>query len=182
MHGVIGMDAKGDIYVLDIWREQASPDRWVEAFIDTVDKWRPLAWGEEAGQIIRSVGPFISRRMRERRVDCYRVRYAAVADKSVRARSFQAAMASGRVLFPKNAPWLAALVDELMVFPKGKHDDQVDTLGLVGRMLAGLRPGETPAVKPTDPRANIETRAPTLDELFKANETDDGEQWHRRIA
>lgn len=34
----------------------------------------------------------------------------------------------GRVLFPTEAPWLADLVRELLAFPNGRHDDQVDSL------------------------------------------------------
>lgn len=33
----------------------------------------------------------------------------------------------GFVLFPKQAPWLDAYLIELMVFPKARHDDQVDS-------------------------------------------------------
>lgn len=35
---------------------------------------------------------------------------------------------AAKVLFPKDAPWLADLLSELLAFPFGKHDDQVDAL------------------------------------------------------
>jgi predicted phage terminase large subunit-like protein len=35
---------------------------------------------------------------------------------------------SGQVLFPNGAPWLAELEAELFAFPKGRHDDQVDSI------------------------------------------------------
>jgi phage terminase large subunit-like protein len=35
---------------------------------------------------------------------------------------------SGRVLLPKHALWLADLELELFAFPRGKHDDQVDSI------------------------------------------------------
>jgi len=34
---------------------------------------------------------------------------------------------NGRVFLPKEAPWLAAYEHELMMFPHGRHDDQVDS-------------------------------------------------------
>lgn len=34
----------------------------------------------------------------------------------------------GRYLLPDQAPWLDELRRELLVFPMGKHDDQVDAL------------------------------------------------------
>jgi hypothetical protein len=58
-----------------------------------------------------------------------------VADKPTRCRSFQARAAMGKVYLPHNAPWVADLLNECLTFPTGKHDDQVDALGMIGRML-----------------------------------------------
>jgi predicted phage terminase large subunit-like protein len=35
---------------------------------------------------------------------------------------------AGLVLFPRGKPFLAALEAELLTFPKGKNDDQVDSI------------------------------------------------------
>ena len=35
---------------------------------------------------------------------------------------------AGRVLLPNEAPWLADFENELLVFPGGRYDDQVDAL------------------------------------------------------
>ena len=35
---------------------------------------------------------------------------------------------NGQVFFPKEAPWLRDLEDELFAFPNGRHDDQVDSI------------------------------------------------------
>ena len=55
---------------------------------------------------------------------------------------------------PTRAPWYAALRSELLSFPAGKYDDQVDALGLIGplldRITAGQRP-KKPEPKPLDP-------------------------------
>jgi predicted phage terminase large subunit-like protein len=40
----------------------------------------------------------------------------------------QAKFEAGRVLFPKNAPFLPELEAELLTFPQGKTDDQVDSI------------------------------------------------------
>lgn len=49
-------------------------------------------------------------------------------DKIARALTLAARMGSGSVYVPDRAPWLAALEAEMVEFPKGKHDDQVDVL------------------------------------------------------
>jgi phage terminase large subunit-like protein len=33
---------------------------------------------------------------------------------------------AGQVHLPENAPWLADYVNELLAFPNGAHDDQID--------------------------------------------------------
>ncbi len=35
---------------------------------------------------------------------------------------------AGQVFLPKDAPWLGVFLDELLAFPKGRHDDQVDSV------------------------------------------------------
>lgn len=50
-------------------------------------------------------------------------------DKVSRALTLATRMAGGNVYLPKHAaPWEAALVAEMALFPKGQHDDQVDML------------------------------------------------------
>lgn len=144
VHLVAGVDEHDDLYILDLWREQASSDVWVEMKLDLAEKWKPIQWAEENGQIIKGVGPFIDRRQRERKVWFYREQYTSSVDKAVRARSIQARMSMGKVYLPRNAPWLADFERELLSFPAGKHDDQVDAFSLIGRMLTNMYAAQIP--------------------------------------
>ena len=47
-------------------------------------------------------------------------------------------MAQGKVYFPKNAPWVDHVINQLMAFPAGKNDDAVDVCSLFGRMLDNM--------------------------------------------
>jgi predicted phage terminase large subunit-like protein len=147
VHGVIGVDPNDDIYLLDWWREQTTSDVWIDTFLDMMNKHQTLAWAEEKGQILASLGPFIDKRMRERRVYGFRTQYASSGDKPSRARSFQARMAMKKVYFPSDAPWIDDLVTEMLQFPVGKNDDQVDVLSLFGRMLNDMSKGTVPEEK-----------------------------------
>jgi len=42
-------------------------------------------------------------------------------------------MALEGLYVPSKAPWFAEFKRELLSFPAGKHDDQVDALGLIGQ-------------------------------------------------
>lgn len=144
VHVVAGIDPDDDLYILDVWRAQTESNHWIETFIDLIARWKPLKWAEEQGQIVKSLGPFIDKRMRERRIYCAREQMTSVADKPTRSRAFQARAAMGKVYLPHNAPWVEDFMSELLMFPAGKHDDQVDAIGLVGRMLDTMVGGRVP--------------------------------------
>jgi hypothetical protein len=62
-------------------------------------------------------------------------------------------MALEGLYLPSGASWVSALRSELLSFPAGKHDDQVDALGLIGQLLDIIQPGQHPAkpeIKPQD--------------------------------
>lgn len=135
VHLVVGVDPENRMYLLDLWRAQASSDIWVEVFCDLVRKWKPLEWGEEAGQIKAGVGPFLTRRMRDRKAYVHRRQFPTKGDKAIRAQSIRGRMALEGLYVPNDATWRADLIHELLVFNAGAHDDQVDALGLIGQML-----------------------------------------------
>lgn len=168
VHVIVGVDPEDNIYVLDLWRGQTTSDAWVQAWLDLVRQHKPLMWIEEQGQIIKSIGPFLERRMREEKVYCRREQVASAADKPTRSRSIQARTSMGKVYLPSKAPWVADFTSELLMFPAGKHDDQVDAFGLIGRMIDELIPASVPKPqpagqsagyrRPSDDRGNDEWR------------------------
>jgi predicted phage terminase large subunit-like protein len=54
-------------------------------------------------------------------------RYQPQSDKIMRMHAQTAMIENGFVHLPKEVGWLAEYIHELTVFPKGKHDDQVDS-------------------------------------------------------
>jgi predicted phage terminase large subunit-like protein len=154
VHAVIGIDPNGDPWLLDLWRVQASSDVWVEAFCDLVRKWRPVGWAEETGQIKSGVGPFLRRAMMERGAYVAREQFStASGNKAVRAQSFRGLIATRGLRVKRDAPFLAELITEMMSFPVGVHDDQVDALGLVGQLLDRMQAGSVPKAQAARPAA-----------------------------
>lgn len=144
VHVIIGVASDGRMYLLDLWRAQASSDVWVDAFCALVRKYHPIGWAEETGQIKSGVGPFLVKRMLE--TDSYTVReqFPTRGDKAVRAQSIRGRMAMQGLHVPRAAPWLADLISELMSFPVGVHDDQADALGLAGQLMDRIGLGDKP--------------------------------------
>jgi predicted phage terminase large subunit-like protein len=148
---IIGIDPEGNLYLVDLWRQQASSDVWVEAYCDLVKKWRPMAFAEEQGQIRSGVGPFLERRAIERSAFCVREQFPTRGDKAVRAQSIRGRMAMRGLRIHKDAPWKSDLINEMVAFPAGVHDDAVDALGLVGQLLDKILPGLAPE-RPAEPK------------------------------
>jgi len=150
VHVVVGIDPDGRMWLLDVWRQQAASDVWVEAWCDLVLKWKPMGWAEETGQIKAGVGPFLEKRARERKAYCYREQFPTRGDKAVRAQSIRGRMALDGLYIAADAPFRSDLISECLRFPAGVHDDQVDALGLVGQLLDRMLNGQKP--KTDEPR------------------------------
>lgn len=145
VHVILGLDSTGRLWLLDLWRSQSSSDVWVDAFCALVRQWKPIGWAEETGQIKSGVGPFLTKRMLDTKSFVVREKFpTSGGNKAVRAQSIRGMMAMGGLHMKRGAPWLAALVSELMTFPVGSHDDQVDALGLAGQLIAKMNFGSKP--------------------------------------
>jgi predicted phage terminase large subunit-like protein len=105
---------------------------------------KPIGWAEEQGQIRAGVGPFLERRMRERQAYVARAQFPTRGDKAVRAQSIRGRMELDGLYVPVGAPWYADFRSELLSFPAGKYDDQVDALGLIGQVLVKMTAGALP--------------------------------------
>ena len=142
VHLAVGIDPQGDLYVLDMWREQKATNDSTEALLDMIEAWEPTRWAFEKAQIENSVHPFIKQRRKERKIYFGTpVPLSAQGDKEEKAQSIRGRMEFGRVFFPHHAAWWADMKSELLGFPAGKNDDMVDALGMIGRMLHGMQKG-----------------------------------------
>ena len=134
-HGIFGVDANGNVYVLDWWRGQTKSDEWIERMCDLIQSHHPLIWFGEAGPIRRAIEPFLMKRMSDRGTHCRLEWLPSINDKVVRARAIQALASIKSIVWPKFAPWRAEIEKQLLQFPAGKYDDAVDVFSLIGRGL-----------------------------------------------
>jgi len=138
-HGIAGVDANNNIYVVDWWYGQSASNVWIESQCDLIVKHSPICWFGEAGPIRRAIEPFLMMRMQQREAYCRIEWLPSIADKPTRARPIQAMASMGKVFLPKRAPWKDRLLNQLLRFPAGKFDDAVDVMSLFGRGLEHMK-------------------------------------------
>jgi len=135
---VVGVDEYDNLYIVDCVRGKFDGFEIVERILDLYEQWRPAIIGIEKGHIEMALGPFLEKRVRERKL--YEAYFKDLKpgrrDKEARARAIQGRMQQGMVRIPKDEVWTGPLVAELLRFPNGVHDDQVDALAWVGLMMA----------------------------------------------
>ena len=134
---VVGVDEYDNMFVVDVVRGKYDGFELVEKILDLYEQWRPGIVGIERGHIEMAIGPFLEKRVAERKLHSAYFKDLKVGrrDKEARARAIQGRMQQGMVYFPKDAIWTGPMVAELLRFPNGVHDDQVDALAWVGLMM-----------------------------------------------
>jgi predicted phage terminase large subunit-like protein len=140
---VAGLDEKGYLWVFDIIRERMDAQEIVEVILKLEEKWKPQTISMEKGQIEKSIGPFLRQRMLDTGIFPHITPVAPSVDKLTRARSIQARMRAGAVKFDKSRDWYYDFEDEAVLFPRSKHDDQVDALAYVGLIVDKMIAGST---------------------------------------
>lgn len=173
VHIVIGVDNKSNIYVLDLWRKQETSDVWVEHFCDIIRRWKPMGWAVEKGQLHAGLGPFITKRMRERQTYVAFADFPTRTNKAQRCQSIIGRMAMNGLYCPFAADWFPDFQRELLTFDAGKHDDQADALGLIGQVLDKMiAPDKSSSEKPPEKLLSTDPNlcTVTLEDLFEANE------------
>lgn len=134
-HGVAGIDHRNRLYIMDWWSGQKASDKSIAAFIALVRRHqhRLARWFNEGGVIDKAIGPAIRRAMREEQAYVTIETLPSIQNKSIKLESFHARWAAGLVYLPLHTAWAQRLVDQLVAFPAGKHDDAADVCGLFGR-------------------------------------------------
>lgn len=149
--GVWAVDENEVIHQIDWYKAQASALAWIDAFLDLVDKWKPLCFFGEGGPIRRAIEPILRREMVSRKTFCRLEWLPSITDKPSRARGFQARAEAGQVRLMRGHHG-KELLEQLVAFPAGTHDDGVDTCSLIGQALDKVWPGVVKAKAKTPPK------------------------------
>ncbi|MCX6148135.1 MAG: phage terminase large subunit [Candidatus Kapabacteria bacterium] len=120
------------VLILDIIRERMESTKHIEIIKQAFAKWKPISIGIEQVQYQTAL---IN--------DALNLGYPIkalkpIGDKLVRSYSISNLLSAGKIYFQQNAHWLHDFENELIHFPKGKHDDQVDAFSYICQMISPI--------------------------------------------
>lgn len=110
-------------YLLDLTRDRYQYPQLRDTALALAERYRPSEILIEDA----STGIALAQELNQTR-HCYINPIPVERDKIGRLYVQQGKFAAGLVLFPRDAAFLPELEAELLVFPQGKHDDQVDSI------------------------------------------------------
>jgi predicted phage terminase large subunit-like protein len=152
------LDYYDQVHIIDMVRGKWDTDVICDAIIDVHDRYNKMTTGNvrtgiESGSIQMSIMPHLKKKMKKRRLFPSFVpedEMRPITDKHARARPLQGRMMQGAVFFPHDsqAPWMEALMHELLRFSGGVHDDIVDAMAWMARVMANTTPPKFDKPKP----------------------------------
>ena len=120
--GTFALCPNGELLVLDIFRERIEGPDQPTLIKRKYDEYRPAIIGVESANMGLTLYQLL------RRMGLPVIELKPDADKYTRAIPSAARYESGMVYHLENAHWLNDLEAELLAFPNGAHDDQVDVI------------------------------------------------------
>ncbi len=149
--GKAGVDQFDNLWMTELFWERAPSDVAVEAMLSMGSgKTAPLIWWAERGHISKSIGPFLYKRMSETGTYMNVREVTPVGDKEQLAQSIAARVAMKKLYIPRGPVW-DKMIEEMLAFPNGTHDDAVDMLSLFGLGLQSQFGKRVIAKKKTEP-------------------------------
>lgn len=129
------LDPEQNLDVVDVRKGRWDPKTLVDNMFAAHEEYEPELWFVESGTILKAIGPYLNEEMARR--NCFLNLHLMVPskDKVTRAKSIQARMKARRVRFDKSADWYDDIEQEMLQFPRGGHDDFVDTMSQFGLAL-----------------------------------------------
>jgi len=158
---VVGIAPNGRLKLVDILRGRWDSLETIDELFSAYIKYQPETIVLERGAIEKAIGPFLYAEMQKRNIYMPLHPETPTKDKTSRAISIRSRMRAGGFEVDNTAEWYRDFEDEILRFPKGKHDDQVDAISWIGLVLDKLIEAPT-----NQELADEEWEAEFADEVF----------------
>lgn len=131
---IFGVDCEDEIFLFDLYADKIDSVDFEGLFFEWAGRWNPDHIIMEKGTIKRAIEPFLEREMARKNKWYTLEGVHAHADKKVRAKSMQARMKAQKIYVNKNIMQHIKdkMYNQLVNFPKTKHDDIVDVFSYFG--------------------------------------------------
>ena len=110
------------VYLLDVWRKKVDYPALKAAAIELARRYRPKTILVED----KSSGTPLIQELAQVGIYCVKP-CRPTLEKAVRLSTVTGLLETGQVRFPVRAPWWSDYLTELITFPRGRYDDQVDS-------------------------------------------------------
>lgn len=156
-HGIWALDHEDNMYAIDWWYKQADTGEVIAEALKLIARYGIQMGFNEGGVIDKAIRPAFNAALRDwnakankegrKRIFIDMRALPSMADKLAKLASFFARAATGKVWWPRNAPWTERVIDQLLSIPAGRWDDAADVCGLAGRGLDQYHPPANPILE-----------------------------------
>ena len=124
---IVVLARKETVYILDVFRERLDYPSLKRKVIEFHQQWRRAAQNYAKYEFaIEYKGSGMSLIQDLRQLHIHAIPVRPDCDKAMRMNKHTARIEAGAVLLPDRAQWLEDFRNEILAFPAGRHDDQVD--------------------------------------------------------
>lgn len=126
---IFAVSTNKEIFILEVIREKFDSAEHLNLLSAIYSRWKPVLIGIESVQYQYSLI------QTARKMGLPVKALKADRDKIARSLSIATMLEAGKVFFRKNSHWLDDFERELIEFPDGKHDDQVDAFSYISQVI-----------------------------------------------
>lgn len=132
----IGVDESNNWWIADIFRDRVTPMQLLDQLYYVNSKYRPSMIGIEQVAFQKALQYFIQDEMRRRNsyLPVQEIKPDHNESKEMRIKGLEPRYAAGTIFHSKQVKNIDYLEDELLRFPKGKHDDTIDALSYMNQI------------------------------------------------
>ena len=140
---VWGVDQEGWNYKVDIRRGRWDTLEIVDEMFNVEKAYSPQTHFVEKGTIEKSILPFLNVEMKNRKRYIDLTALTSTTQKEVRAKPLQGITKQKHLIVDKELPEWPEMEEEYVRFPKGQHDDIVDSDSIIARGMQDIIPPDT---------------------------------------